>query len=146
MNDDDRIVGFLAYSDELSGFYKHLIRRRLIPFAWYAGLGFLRNPKIFFRLVRAFTYSGEAKREEKYIELSSIGVLPETEGTGVGSKLIKTLQDKIDFNQYEYIKLETDAENNEGANHFYRKNGFVFDHEYKTYEGRKMNEYRLYLK
>lgn len=146
VNDDDRIVGFLAYSDDLSGFYKYLTRRRLIPFAWYAGLGFLRNPKIFFRLVRAFTYSGEAKRKEKYIELSSIGVLPETEGAGVGSQLIKVLQNKIDFSQYEYIKLETDAENNEGANHFYRKNGFILDHEYKTHEGRKMNEYRLYLK
>lgn len=146
VNNEGRIVGFLAYSDDLSGFYKYLIKRRLIPFAWYAGIGFLRNPKIFFRLVRAFTYSGEAKREEKYIELSSIGVLPEAEGIGIGSKLIKALQDKIDYNQYEYIKLETDAENNEGANHFYRKNGFVLERKYETHEGRKMNEYRRYLK
>ena len=60
--DDGQVVGFLAYSDDLSGFYKYLIKRKLIPFAWYAGCAFLRNPKIMFRLLRAFTYSGEAKR------------------------------------------------------------------------------------
>ena len=66
VNEDDKIIGFLAYSDDLSGFYKYLIKKQLIPFAWYAGLGFLRNPRILFRLLRAFTYSGEAKREENY--------------------------------------------------------------------------------
>lgn len=149
--DDNKVKGFLAYSDDLSGFYKYLIKKKLIPFAWYAGCSFLRKPKIMFRLLRAFTYSGEAKRTEKYIELSSIGVLPETEGMGVGSKLIDVLKTKASAlnekltNKYEYIKLETDAVDNEGANHFYQKNGFVIDHEYETPEGRKMNEYRCYL-
>lgn len=145
VNDEDKIVGFLAYSDDLSGFYKYLIKKHIVSFAWYAGLGFLRKPKIFFRLLRAFTYSNEAKREEKYIELSSIGVLPEAAGTGIGSKLINVLQKKFDLKRYKYIKLETDAENNKGANCFYQRNGFVIDHEYETYEGRKMNEYRWYI-
>lgn len=146
INDKDKIVGFLAYSDDLSGFYKYLIKKHLFSFAWYAGLGFLRKPKIFFRLLRAFTYSKEAKREEKYVELSSIGVIPEAEGIGIGSKLINVLQKKSGLKQYKYIKLETDAENNERANHFYINNGFVLDHEYETHEGRKMNEYRWYCK
>ena len=146
VNDADKIVGFLAYSDDLSGFYKYLIKRHLISFAWYAGLGFLRRPKIFFRLIRAFSYSGEAKKDENYIELSSIGVLPETEGTGIGSKLISTLKKKLVTGTYAYIKLETDAEKNEGANHFYQKNGFLLTNIYETQEGRKMNEYRFYFK
>ena len=105
-----------------------------------------------FRLLRAFTYSGEAKRTEKYIELSSIGVLPETEGRGIGSELITALKRtsaKLNDNKtekYEYIKLETDVINNDGANHFYQKNGFVLDHEYETPEGRRMNEYRFYMR
>ena len=45
----------------------------------------------------------------------------------------------------EYIKLETDADGNEKANHFYQKNGFVLHHIYETPEKRKMNEYRFYL-
>lgn len=151
VNDSDEIVGFLAYSDDMSSFYKYLIKKKLIPFAWYSGCAFLRNPKIMFRLLRAFTYSGEAKRTEKYIELSSIGVKPASEGTGVGSKLISALKVKAcNLNRertekYEYIKLETDAVDNDGANAFYQKNGFVLDHEHATREGRRMNEYRYYI-
>lgn len=146
VNTENKIVGFLAYSDNLSGFYKYLIKKRLLLFAWYAIGAFFRNPKILFRLLRAFTYSDEAKREEKYIELSSIGVLPEAEGTGIGSKMVSVLKEKANPEKYEYIKLETDAVENDGANFFYQKNGFVLDHEYATQEGRKMNEYRYYLK
>ena len=140
-----KILGFLAYSSNLSGFYKYLIKKHLISFGWYAMLGFFRNPKIFFRLIRAFSYSQEAKREEKYIELSSIGVLPVKENSGIGSKLINYLKG-LDFKEYQYIKLETDAINNENTNNFYKKNKFVVSSNYSTPEGRVMNEYRFYLK
>lgn len=143
---DDNIVGFLAYSGDLSGFYKYLLKRHFLPLAWYAGIAFIRKPKIFLRLIRAFGYSEDAKRDEKYVELSSIGVCPEMEGKGIGSQLIKGLKRKADGGKYQYIKLETDAENNVAANHFYQKNGFVLNHEYVTREGRKMNEYRFYLR
>ena len=144
-DEDEKILGFLAYSSNLSGFYKYLIKKHLLSFGWYAMLGFFRNPKIFFRLIRAFTYSGEAKREEKYIELSSIGVLPVSENLGIGSRLIDYLK-KLNFEGYQYIKLETDAINNDIANNFYRKNGFILNHSYFTPEGRKMNEYRWNIK
>lgn len=149
--DNNKVKGFLAYSDDLSGFYKYLIKKKFLPFAWYAGCAFLRKPQIIVRLLRAFAYSDDAIRSEKYIELSSIGVLPETEGIGVGSKLITVLKTKAatlnkkQNEKYEYIKLETDAIDNDGANYFYQKNGFLLDHEYETPEGRKMNEYRYYL-
>lgn len=145
VDNKNRIIGFLAYSNDISAFYKFLIKRHLLVFAWYAGLGFLRKPRVFFRLLRAFTYSREAKRDEKYIELSSIGVSPSNKNHGVGSKLIDSLKERTDFRKYDYIKLETDAINNEGANYFYQKNGFILDHAYETHEGRKMNEYRWYL-
>lgn len=142
---ENRIVGFLAYSDDISGFYRYLIKKHLFSFAWYAGIGFVKNPRIFLRLVCALTYSREAVREENYIELSSIGILPCWEGRGIGSKLIAVLKQKSDSSKYAYIKLETDAVNNERANQFYQKNGFVLHHAYQTREGRKMNEYRYYL-
>lgn len=144
-NENKKILGFLAYSSDLSGFYKYLIKKHLLSFGWYAMLGFFRNPKIFFRLIRAFTYSGEAKREEKYVELSSIGVLPISENLGIGSRLIDYLK-KLNFEGYQYIKLETDAINNDIANNFYKKNGFILNHSYFTPEGRKMNEYRWNIK
>lgn len=143
--EDKKVIGFCAFSEDLSGFYKYLIKKRLVYFAWYAIGAFFRKPKILFRLLRAFTYSSESKRDVSYIELSSIGVLPVEKNKGVGGALIKFMYELIDKEKFEYIKLETDRDNNEGANCFYKKCGFELAHSYETPEGRGMNEYRMYL-
>ena len=140
--DENVVVGFLAYSEDMSGLYKHMIKRRLIPFAWYSLGAFFRKPKVFMRLIRAFLKPSESTRAENYIELASIGVDPQTKGQGIGTKLIETLKNEVDFSVFEYITLETDVENNEGANKFYLKNGFRIEREFETREGRKMYEYR----
>lgn len=144
VNDSNKIVGFLAYSKDLSGFYRYLIKRHILSLGWYAGCAFLKNPKIAFRLFGAFTYSEKAKKKEQYIELSSIGVLPDVKGQGIGSKMVYALKRLFHYEKCEYIKLETDAKNNESANFFYQKNGFILHHRYQTREGRNMNEYRYY--
>lgn len=136
------IVGFIAYSSDISDLYKYLIKKKLLLFAWYSFVAFIKNPKILFRLLSAFSKSEEVSRKEKYIELASIGVKPNVKAQGIGSSMISYMKEQIDFNEYEYISLETDAENNEYANKFYLKNGFVLARTYKTKQGRKMNEYR----
>jgi len=140
-----RVIGFLAYSKDMSGLYKYMIKHKLIQFAWYSFGAFVRKPKVFIRLIRAFLKPSEAKREEQYIELSSIGVDPAIKSKGVGSKLISDLKEKGKQSTCVYISLETDAEDNEGANAFYVKNGFRLERMYCTKENRKMNEYRYYL-
>ncbi len=140
--EDEKPIGFLAYSGDLSGLYKYMIKKRLIPFAWYSLGAFFRKPTVFMRLIRAFLKPGETKRIEKYVELASIGVAPEIKSKGVGSQLIDTLKASVNFDEYSYITLETDAVNNDAANHFYKKNGFVLEREFETNEGRKMFEYR----
>ncbi len=140
--EEEEPVGFLAYSGDLSGLYKYMIKKRLIPFGWYSLGAFFRKPTVFMRLIRAFLKPGETKREEKYVELASIGVDPIVKSKGVGSQLIDALKAQVDFSEYAYITLETDAVNNEGANNFYKKNGFVLEREFETNEGRKMFEYR----
>ncbi len=135
-------VGFLAYSADLSGLYKYMIKRKLIPFAWYSLGAFFRKPAVFMRLVRALLKPGETKRDEQYVELASIGVDPSRKSQGVGSQLIDALKAQVDFNEYAYITLETDAVDNEGANRFYQKNDFVCFRTFQTNEGRKMYEYR----
>ena len=145
VNESGDVIGFLAYSGDMSGLYKHMIKKRIIPFAWYSLGAFIRKPKVFMRLIRAFLKPSESKREEKYIELSSIGVAINHKSLGAGSKLIDELKSKVNFNEYEYITLETDAVNNEAANNFYKKNGFILKREFETKEGRKMLEYRYSL-
>lgn len=142
-DDDNNPLGFVGYSNDMSGLYKFMIKRRLIKFAWYSFGAFLRKPKIFMRLIRAFLKPSESSKEEKYVEIATIGVNPDIKSNGIGSKLIDAVKERVDFTQYEYIMLETDAENNEGANHFYVKNGFVLERDYETRDGRKMNEYKF---
>lgn len=141
--ENGELVGFLAYSSELSGLYKYMIQKRLIPFAWYALGAFLRKPKVFLRLVRALLKPSESVRDETYVELASIGVSPVVKGKGVGSLLIDNLKRRVDFGVFSYINLETDAEQNEAANAFYVKNGFILTRRFTTREGRVMNEYRF---
>ena len=141
--DNEKAVGFLAYSGNFSGLYKYMIKTRLIPFGWYSVGAFFRRPSAFMHIIKAFLKPGEVKREEKYVELSSIGVDPTIKSKGVGSLLIDELKKIVDFNKFAYITLETDAVNNDGAIHFYEKNGFVRERMYETDEGRKMYEYRF---
>ena len=141
--EDGKALGFLAFSSNFSGLYKFMIKTRLIQFGWYSIGAFFRRPSAFMHIISAFLKPGEAKREEKYVELSSIGVDPNVKSKGIGSKLIHALKDNVDFNKYAYINLETDAVDNEGAIHFYEKNGFVRERMFETDEGRKMYEYRF---
>ena len=141
--EDGNALGFLAFSSNFSGLYKFMIKTRLIQFGWYSIGAFFRRPSAFMHIISAFLKPGEAKREEKYVELSSIGVDPDVKSMGIGSKLIEALKYNVDFNKYAYINLETDAVDNEGAIHFYEKNGFVRERLFETDEGRKMYEYRF---
>ncbi|WP_308698516.1 GNAT family N-acetyltransferase [uncultured Thomasclavelia sp.] len=139
---ENEIVGFIAYSSNISDLYKYLIKKKLILFAWYSLIAFIKNPKILFRLLSAFGKSEEVAREENYIELASIGVKPEVKSKGIGTTMIDFLKQNVDFEKYKYISLETDAKDNEYANCFYLKNGFVLTRTYETKHGRMMNEYR----
>lgn len=141
--EDGKAMGFLAFSSNFSGLYKYMIKTRLILFGWYSIGAFFRRPSAFMHIISAFLKPGEAKREEKYVELSSIGVDSNVKSKGIGSKLIDELKKNVDFNKYAYINLETDAIDNEGAIYFYEKNGFVRERMFETDEGRKMYEYRF---
>ena len=90
--DGDDVLGFLAYSEDLSGLYRYMMKHGFFSFAWYAFLAFLRRPKAFFRLFAALKKPKDAEREERYVELASIGVDPEKKRGGVGSELIKELK------------------------------------------------------
>ena len=138
----DRIVGFIAYSKDYSSFYKGLIKNHLFKFAFCSLGAAIKHPSFIKRLLGAFKKSDSVVKEEKYFELASICVDPRIESRGVGSKLIDYLKGIVDFDVYAYINLETDADDNEGANYFYVKNGFKLARTFVTAEGRRMNEYR----
>lgn len=140
--EESRIVGFLAYSTELSKFYSFILRQYFFPFAWYGFLGTLRSPKCILRIIRALTYPSAKKTDEKYIEISSIAVDPTIQTKGIGSGLIKHLCEMFKDSEFQIIRLETDAEYNDAANYFYQKNGFIKENVYLSPERRRMNIYK----
>ena len=141
--EEGRVIGFLAYSNDFSALYRYMIKKKLLCLALCSLRAIIRKPKAFLHLIKAFLKPGEARRSERYVELASIGVKPECKTNGVGTLLINELKRQVNFDEYEYINLETDALNNDSVNRFYQKNGFVLSKTYVTDEGRKMNEYRF---
>ena len=139
-----KLVGFIAYSNEYSKFYKGLLKKHLIRFAFCSLLAVIRHPSFCRRLLGAFKKSDDVKKEEPYVELASICVNPKVGKRGIGTMLIQHLKEVTDFSAYAYINLETDACDNDVVNQFYIRNGFQLAREYVTAEGRKMNEYRYY--
>ncbi len=140
--DEDRLMGFIAYSNNYSEFYKGLMKNHLPKFAVCSLGAFIRHPAFLKRLLFAFRKSGSVVKEEDYVELASICVDPALNNKGVGSALINFLKAQVDFSKYAYINLETDADGNDHVNQFYLKNGFYLARTFITPEGRKMNEYR----
>jgi ribosomal protein S18 acetylase RimI-like enzyme len=143
--DEKKIIGFLAYSTNLSEFYSFLIKRYFFPFAWYGFLGGLRSPKSLLRIIRALRYPSETKTDEKYVEISSIAVDPAVQTKGIGSGLINRICELFKDSEFQVIRLETDADNNEAVNGFYQKNGFQVENVSETPEGRRMNHYTISL-
>lgn len=140
--DDGKIVGFIAYSNDYPGFYKGLIKNHLIKFGLCSIGAAIRHPSFVKRLLGAFKKSESVVKTEQYVELASICVDPMIDSKGLGSALVEYLKNIVDFSTYAYINLETDAEGNESVNKFYLKNGFQLERTFLTVEGRKMNEYR----
>ena len=137
-----QILGFAAYSKDYSRFYTELKKKHIVKFA-LCSLGVaIKHPSFIRRLLGAFKKSNEVRRMEKYVELASIGVCSNAQGKGIGSQLVDYLVSMTNFNESEYISLETDTFNNETANRFYQKRGFEIVRKYTTAEGRIMNEYR----
>ena len=138
-----KLAGFIAYSNDYPNFYKGLIKHHLLRFALCSIGAAVRHPSFIKRLLGAFKKSDSVVKTEKYVELASICVDPRVGKQGIGSKLIDHLKGMVDFNEYAYINLETDAVDNDDVNRFYVKNGFKLARSYYSSEGRKMNEYRF---
>lgn len=140
--DDGKLVGFIAYSNDYPRFYRQLVKKHLIEFAFCSLGAAIRHPSFIARLLGAFKKSESVEKNEKYVELASICVDPSIENHGIGSLLINHFKNIVDFTKYAYINLETDADGNDGVNKFYIKNGFMLVRQFITVEGRRMNEYR----
>lgn len=139
------ILGFVAGTAQPAGFYRRLLRRRWWHFAWSALPSAVRHPAIIPRLLRAFSMSAQVTQHAGRGTLMSIAVLPACHGSGIGQLLVSAFLDEAVRRGLQQVDLTTDRDNNEPANRFYQRMGFVCERSFVTPEGRAMNEYVMDL-
>ena len=143
--DHNNLVGFVAGSSHPNGFFKRMLTKKWIKFGFAALPAILSDPRIVPRLLRAVTLPNQELPQSNCGTLLSIAVDPDCQGGGIGSKLVIAFLEEAKELGLDAINLTTDAVNNEKTNQFYRKLGFDLYRNYKTPEGRSINEYIYHL-
>jgi ribosomal protein S18 acetylase RimI-like enzyme len=138
---DDEVQGFVIGSISPSGFYSALLKRDWLLFGLASIPAVLKKPRSLLRLLRAFTKASSAPKDSWIAELSSIAVLPDSQGKGLGKELVSAFIQEVKKRGSRAIYLTTDADNNEPVNHFYKKIGFRIKRVIVTPENRRMNEF-----
>lgn len=139
--EDGQIVGFVSGTDQPAGLYRRLLQKRWWNFGWASFGALVKRPVILPRLLRAFSMPSQHMQVGRCGTLMSIAVDPQMQGKKVGQMLVRAFLDESARRGLEHVNLTTDRVNNDCANRFYQRLGFMFLRHYVTPEGRQMNEY-----
>lgn len=135
------VVGFAGGVLDENRFFSQLVRTKKWAYA-KASIGALfRRPAVVRRLIRARRRGSEPTDASISATLLSIGVDPDIQGRGVGSKLITAFAAQMTALGQPVFSLTSDAEDNEATLGFYRARGFRQVREFTTPEGRRMFEF-----
>lgn len=137
-----QIFGAVVGTTEPKGFYKRLLRRRLLGFGTAALIATLESPRRAPRLLRAISYRGEVPSADKdWALLASICVDPAVQASGLGSRLIERWTKLAGELGAPGAYLSTDKNDNQRVNDFYQRHGWTLNGTLWTREGRPMNQY-----
>lgn len=139
---DGEVLGFAVATKICRGFNGRLVKSNIVSFGFLAMWLCLSRPMSLVRLIKNFSKTSETMEDnEDYAELYSIGVLPCTQGMGIGKMLLSETERIMYRGGVKRLSLTTDKENNEQAVNFYRSLGYDVMYEFKAYPDRWM--YRL---
>ncbi len=144
-DDGSRLVGFVAGVTRQEGFYRSLLRRHLVAFAFASVGALVRRPRLLGRLLRALRRPAEAAASSAEACLMSVAVAPTTEGRGVGRALVDAFCGALAARGVDAVCLTTDSHDNDRTNRFYTASGFTRARSFVTADGRAMNEYVKHL-
>ncbi len=139
-----KLEGFACGFLHPEEFYR-LMRRRQWSFLIPMLLAVLRQPSLIARVIYRVESVRKPAPEESggMCELSSIAVVPEAAGKGIGKALIRAFLAQAWAMGAAQVYLSTDADHNEPVNAFYRKAGFHLQRRFGQYKGRLMNHYEM---
>lgn len=136
-----RVVGFVVGSSDPAGFYRRLLLRRWWAFGLAAVPAVLRRPRTAQLVMAALQHPGRQAAGAEHAGLFSIAVAPGLQRQGVGALLVDLFCRAAESRGATSVELETDAEDNEGANAFYRARGFTESRRYVAAGNRPMIAY-----
>ncbi|MHB0959436.1 MAG: GNAT family N-acetyltransferase [Pirellulaceae bacterium] len=139
------VVGFAMGTTDPGSFFRRLLRRRGLSFAWAVVPPLLRNPLLVVRkCAGAVLYRGEKpKGIPSAALLSSLAVTPAFAGRGIGQALVQRFAAEARKQGCQSVYLTTDGVNNEHVNRFYAKCGFELLDSFERPRERLMNRWVL---
>ena len=144
---DNGICGFAAATKQCKGFNSNLIKTNFMRFVLLAIKLLFVKPAALIRLAKNLSKKSDIIDDpEDYAELFSIGVAENTQGKGVGKKLLAAIEENLKSESVEKLSLTTDYYNNDSAIAFYRTMGYETLYEFTTYPNRRMYRFIKLLK
>ncbi len=136
------ISGFVCGFADPAKFYQSMwLNRR--DFALPALAALVRHPLLAANILQSVRriQTSAAQGSQRSCELSSIAVVPELSGNGLGKTLLRSFLSESWSKLAEYVYLTTDASANDIANKLYCDVGFRQSRCFLQRKGRWMNEY-----
>ena len=122
--DEGKVLAFVAFTTNLGGLYKSILKKNVIRFSWllfYRLFSWKKIKRIFETL---FYPARVEKRELPKSELLSIAVSHDQRGKGLAATLIMRGLRECSLKEIPQVKVLV-ADFNEPANRLYQKTGFV---------------------
>ena len=138
-DEDGAVLGVIVGAVDPPRYFQRLFRRRWWAFGLASIRALAKKPTILPRLLRAIFYRGEPLAGPSRSLLSSVAVVPEAQGRGVGAALVQAWIHEVRARGSQGCYLTTDAEHNDSVNRFYRHLGWTFHSSHRTPEGRRIN-------
>jgi glycosyltransferase involved in cell wall biosynthesis/ribosomal protein S18 acetylase RimI-like enzyme len=139
---DGVLQGFVCGFVNPPEFYRLMWRNKRV-FMLPALGAVLRNPSLTSKMLSGIqrVQTSAAQAQPVTCELSSVAVMPEVSGNGVGKSLVRAFLAHSWNMQAECVSLTTDADENDTANRLYRDTGFTVVRRFLQRKDRWMNEY-----
>lgn len=137
--DEEKVIGFSTTAVKSAGFNSRLIKGSVAGFIWEALKLLFTKPMSLIHLAKNMSKTNsEVDDNGDYAELFSIGVSPDCQGNGVGSKLLAETELILTSKGVSKNSLTTDKYDNDSTISFYQRNGYEVFYEFTAYPNREM--------
>jgi len=127
------VAGFVIASEDTSALFRTVMRSRFVPLGLRLVPAVVRRPRLIGNIIETFTYPEQEGAVPVPAELVVIAVDASLRSKGMGAALCMALDDTFRQRGITRYKV-TVNQSNEGANRFYRRQGFELAYSFTLYK------------